>query len=107
MRCGGAANGIVKILAEGDLPLTLREVAEAGAKGKDELVGRMLGFFAERVEFYLREAKGQAYDVVKAVMAPGATIVRGRGCACGGGDGDSIGQTMRAILRLSVRRSSG
>ena len=66
-----AANGIVKILAEGSLPLTLRDVAEAGAERKGELVGRMLAFFAERVEFYLREAKGQAYDVVKAVMATG------------------------------------
>jgi glycyl-tRNA synthetase beta chain len=33
-------------------------------------------FFAERLEFYLREAKGQAYDVVKAVLAAGANDVR-------------------------------
>jgi glycyl-tRNA synthetase beta chain len=33
-------------------------------------------FFAERLEFYLREAKGQAYDVVKAVLAVGANDVR-------------------------------
>jgi glycyl-tRNA synthetase beta chain len=33
-------------------------------------------FFAERLEFYLREANGQAYDVVKAVLAAGANDVR-------------------------------
>ena len=71
-----AANGIVRILAEGELPLTLREVVEAGAEGKMELIGAMLGFFRERVEFALREAKGQAYDVVAAVLAAGFEDVR-------------------------------
>ena len=34
-------------------------------------------FFAERLEFYLREAKGQACDVVKAVLRGlGANDVR-------------------------------
>ena len=37
---------------------------------------RVQGFFAERLEFYLREARGQAYDVVKAVLAAGAKDVR-------------------------------
>ncbi len=71
-----AANGIVRILGEGGLPLGLREVTEAAAEGRGELVGRMLGFFGERMEFYLREAKGQAYDVVAAVLAAGADDVR-------------------------------
>jgi glycyl-tRNA synthetase beta chain len=58
-----AANGIVKILAESVvvLPLTLE-------KGR--------GFLVERLEFYLREPRGQAYDVVKAVLAAGADNVR-------------------------------
>ena len=71
-----AANGVVKILAEGKLLFTLIEVAEAAAEGRGELVGRMLAFFRERLEFYLREAKGQAYDVVAAVLAAGAEDVR-------------------------------
>jgi glycyl-tRNA synthetase beta chain len=72
-----AANGIVKILAETEvaLPLTLDEVAAAGANDK-AVVTNVRGFFAERVEFYLREARGQAYDVVKAVLAGGASDVR-------------------------------
>jgi glycyl-tRNA synthetase beta chain len=72
-----AANGIVKILAESAvaLPLTLGDVADAAVK--DEAVRmRVEVFFAERLEFYLREAKGQAYDVVKAVLAVGANDVR-------------------------------
>ena len=70
-----AANGIVKILAEGALPLTLGDVADAATT--DETVRmKMEVFFAERLEFYLREAKGQAYDVVKAVLAAGANDVR-------------------------------
>jgi glycyl-tRNA synthetase beta chain len=70
-----AANGIVKILGESVLPLTLGDVADAATK--DEAVRmRVEVFFAERLEFYLREAKGQAYDVVKAVLAAGANDVR-------------------------------
>ncbi len=72
-----AANGIVKILAETAvaLPLTLAEVA-AAATDDEAVVAKMRAFFAERLEFYLREAQGQAYDVVKAVLAAGAEDVR-------------------------------
>jgi glycyl-tRNA synthetase beta chain len=72
-----AANGIVKILAEAEpaLPLTLGDIVDAASP--DEAVRmRVEIFFAERLEFYLREAKGQAYDVVKAVLAAGANDVR-------------------------------
>ena len=73
-----AANGIVKILAESAvvLPLTLREVAATAADGDQRLAERVRGFLVERLEFYLREARGQAYDVVKAVLAAGADDVR-------------------------------
>jgi len=86
-----AANGIVKILAEAEpaLPLTLGDVVDAAsvsdhpseprpfAGDPDEKVRlSVVTFFAERLEFYLREAKGQAYDVVKAVLAAGANDVR-------------------------------
>ena len=65
-----AANAVVRILAESGLPLLLRDVIGA-ASPQPEVDAKLKSFFAERVEFYLREAKGQAYDVVKAVMAPG------------------------------------
>ncbi len=72
-----AANGIVKILAEGEpaLPLTLGDVVDA-ASPEEAVRMRVEIFIAERLEFYLREAKGQAYDVVKAVLAAGANDVR-------------------------------
>ena len=72
-----AANGVVKILAEAEpaLPLTLGDVADA-ASASEAVRLRVEVFFAERLEFYLREAKGQAYDVVKAVLAAGANDVR-------------------------------
>ena len=62
-----AANGIVKILAEGSLPLTVADVL--GATQVNDLdAGKLSAFFWERVQFYLSEAKGQAYDVVSAVL---------------------------------------
>ncbi len=71
-----AANGVVKILAESVLPLGLGEIARAAAGADEEPVRQIEVFFAERLEFYLREAKGQAYDVVKAVLAVGADDVK-------------------------------
>jgi glycyl-tRNA synthetase beta chain len=90
-----AANGIVKILAESGvaLPLTLGEVAAMGCD-EERVAGKVRAFFAERLEFYLREARGQAYDVVSAVLgadgedvrdavarAEAVTAVRGAGAA--------------------------
>ena len=72
-----AANGIVKILAESatPLPLTLGEIA--GRATENEAVEvRVRAFFVERLEFYLREARKQTYDVVKAVLAAGSEDVR-------------------------------
>jgi glycyl-tRNA synthetase beta chain len=72
-----AANGIVKILAESPtpLPLTLGEVA--GRATPNEAVEiRVRAFLVERLEFYLREVRGEAYDVVAAVLAAGSDDVR-------------------------------
>jgi len=71
-----AANGIVKILGESSVGLGLGEVAWIVAGGNEELVWAIEVFFAERLEFYLQKAKGQAYDVVKAVLAAGSDDVR-------------------------------
>jgi len=66
-----AANAIVRILVESGLPLTLSDVL-AVADLKTEVSAKLTAFFGERIEFYLREIRGQAYDVVKAVVAAGA-----------------------------------
>ena len=70
-----AGNAIVRILAEANLWLSLKDLLMAAAPG-EELRARLLAFFMERVEFYLREGRGQAYDVVQAVMAPGVGSLR-------------------------------
>jgi glycyl-tRNA synthetase beta chain len=73
-----AANGVVKILAESSvaLPLTLHTVAMTAADGDEKLAAKVQAFFVERLEFYLREVKGQTYDVVKAVLGAGSDDVR-------------------------------
>jgi len=88
-----AANAIVKILAESNLPLTLRDVLEsytgdvfADENNKrvdlvkdidsDETLMSVEAFLGERLHFYLKDVRGFAYDVVNAVLAAGAEDVR-------------------------------
>jgi glycyl-tRNA synthetase beta chain len=70
-----AANAIVRILAESSLPLKLSEVIKASSPLPD-VEAKMTAFFAERIDFYLREGRNQAYDVVKASMAAGSEDLR-------------------------------
>jgi glycyl-tRNA synthetase beta chain len=70
-----AANAVVKILAEGELPLTLRDVVDA-AKPTPEINQQVSAFLRERLQFYLKDVRGFAYDVVNAVAAAGADDVR-------------------------------
>jgi glycyl-tRNA synthetase beta chain len=70
-----AANAVVRILVESGLPLTLSDVLRV-AETKPEVAAKLQAFFAERIEFYLREGRGQAYDVVKAVVAAGSDDLR-------------------------------
>jgi glycyl-tRNA synthetase beta chain len=75
------ANGIVKTIAEKKLPLSLsqmfadaREVysgsaAEGKFSGQFDYASALRTFFRERLEFYLRDARGFVYDVVNAVLA--------------------------------------
>jgi glycyl-tRNA synthetase beta chain len=70
-----AANAIVKILAQSELPLTLSDVLNAsGAEGANRAQAE--AFLRERLQFYLKDARGFAYDVVNAVLAAGADDVR-------------------------------
>ncbi len=67
-----AANGVVKILAESELPLTFSDLVKAA----DALQDKLAAFFRERVEFYLRDVRGFRYDVVNAVLAAGFDDIR-------------------------------
>ncbi len=82
-----AANGIVKIIAEHKLSLSLHKLF---ADARAEYVGSeaeqrfdkklnfeeaVRSFLHERLEFYLRDVHGYAYDVVNAVLAAGSDDV--------------------------------
>jgi glycyl-tRNA synthetase beta chain len=82
------ANGIVKTIAEHKLPISLSQLltqAEKGYEGSEaakkfttagtEYNDAVLRFFRERLEFYLRDVLGFAYDVVNAVLAAGSDDV--------------------------------
>jgi glycyl-tRNA synthetase beta chain len=63
-----AANSIVKILAESALPFTIADLLDCAAASQIQRKD-LEAFFAERVEFYLKEIRGITYDVVNAVKA--------------------------------------
>ena len=77
------ANGIVRTLAEHKLTVSLVRLFELaretykGSAAEKKFVSpgkeseRVRAFFRERLEFYLREQLGFAYDVVNAVLAAG------------------------------------
>jgi glycyl-tRNA synthetase beta chain len=71
-----AANAIIKILAESELPLDLNQVVDAFGRGGDENLKSIRAFLDERLHFYLKDVRGFAYDVVNAVLATGADDVR-------------------------------
>jgi glycyl-tRNA synthetase beta chain len=75
-----AANGVIKILAESGLPLTLPALAAMALESlprarSGESAGALVPFLKERLDFYLREVRGYAYDVVNAVLSTGLTTV--------------------------------
>ena len=79
-----AANGIVKIVAEWKLPLSLEKLvadarieyngseAEKRFSSKTDFHAEVAEFMRERLEYYLKDVRGFAYDVVNAVLAAGA-----------------------------------
>jgi glycyl-tRNA synthetase beta chain len=80
------ANGIVKTIAEHKLPFRLREImADARSEYRESAAEKKFAnrdfaesvgdFFRERLEFYLKDARGFAYDTVTAVLAADADDV--------------------------------
>jgi len=98
------ANGIVKILAEHNLSIGLTGLLTDALHGYQESEAAVkfthtgaifkeaiTTFLRERLEFYLRDVKGLAYDVVNATLAAGAD--------------DVVDTTARATAVSSVRPS--
>jgi glycyl-tRNA synthetase beta chain len=76
-----AANAIIKILAESELPFDLRRLTRPAINEKETSIQEKLekdlkAFFQERLQFYLKDVRGLAYDVVTAVLAEGADSPR-------------------------------
>jgi glycyl-tRNA synthetase beta chain len=81
------ANGIVKVIDKYKLPFRLSEMmrdARAGYQGAEaekkfvddaKFAESVKTFFRDRLEFYLKDVRGYAYDVVKAVLAADADDV--------------------------------
>jgi glycyl-tRNA synthetase beta chain len=81
------ANGIVKIIAEHKLPIVIETLfndareayrgtdAEKKLSTKVDFQSAVTTFFRERLEFYLRDVLGFAYDVVNAVLSAGSDDV--------------------------------
>ena len=72
-------NGIVKVLVEHALPLTLKALIEHAVNSMTvdwkrpthEVFGSLVGFFEERLKHYLEAGRGLRYDTVRAVLAAG------------------------------------
>jgi glycyl-tRNA synthetase beta chain len=98
------ANGIIKVIAEKKLPLRLSNLmcdARAGYQGSEaerkfvaneNFSESVRIFFRERLEFYLKDVRGFAYDVVKAVLAAD--------------DNDVVDAVARAAALSNVRDSA-
>ena len=114
-----AANGIVRILVEHKLPLRLGRIMQdalsqykgSEAESRFTAVGQyeqnVSAFFRERLEFYLRDARGFAYDVVNAVLAAGAdnpldALARAQAVAKvrGSDDFDAISASFKRIKNI-------
>ncbi|MGH9735632.1 MAG: glycine--tRNA ligase subunit beta [Candidatus Acidiferrales bacterium] len=77
-----AALGIVKIILERELPLSLSAAVAAAARGvasyapkiavPDKVETQVLDFLLERARYILRERRGFAYDEINAAFAAGA-----------------------------------
>ncbi|MGE5111349.1 MAG: glycine--tRNA ligase subunit beta [Acidobacteriaceae bacterium] len=81
-----AANGIVRICAEKKFPISLSVLMQnalaeyRSSEAEKRFTSKtyntdVASFFRERIEFYLRDVRGFAYDVVNAVLAAGSDIV--------------------------------
>ncbi len=121
------ANGIVKTIAEHKLPLPLSEImadARARYKGSEAekkfanaaYADSVRSFFRERLEFYLKDARGYAYDVVSAVLAVDSddvvdAVARAEAVSQvrGSADFESISSAfkrMKNILRQAVEKTN-
>jgi glycyl-tRNA synthetase beta chain len=73
-----SANGVIKILAEIDIPISFTFILTMSGllSGQFDKQERFSQFMFERLEFYLKDVCAYSYDVVKAVLAAKASDIR-------------------------------
>ena len=67
-----AAYGIIRILIEGELQLSLDTLGEWAEPGESREA--LSDFFLDRLRYYLRDVRGYRYDEVNAVLAASADV---------------------------------
>ncbi|AXC15136.1 Glycyl-tRNA synthetase beta chain [Acidisarcina polymorpha] len=117
-----AASGVVKILAEGELPLSLADVCKIATQASGQAnasanLQPVRQFLRERLEFYLRENRNFAYDVVAATLAAADSdipdaIARGQALTAVRGSQDfnaisSAFKRIKNILRQAAEKQAG
>ena len=105
-----AALGIVKIILERKLPISLSAAISAAAKALKEhapkieateaVQKQVLNFLLERAKFSLREKGGFAYDEINAVFAAGADDLVDAADRVSGGESHSQHEEFRAAGRV-------
>src|SRR5262249_31656762 len=87
-----AAQGVIRILAEKQLPLALDGLVGAGSEAyaRAQFIGEaqawsaepasqpLIDFLEDRLRYYLREVRGFEYDEINAVLAAGGSKSRGK-----------------------------
>ena len=100
-----AANAIVKILAESELPLTLSDILNSG-KPNSDVEQQVAPFLRERLHFYLKDVRGFAYDVVNAVLAAGSGVPGDRSSSTGWSGADDVRDAIARADALTAVRGS-
>ncbi|MBZ5561202.1 MAG: glycine--tRNA ligase subunit beta [Acidobacteriia bacterium] len=113
-------NGIIKVLLEISLPISIRGAVQEAINALDvewrrpreELFTTLLEFFAERLRYYLETVKGLRYDTVRAVLAAGwdipiGALARAEGLEAirGGEDFQALSQAAKRIKNI-LRKSA-
>jgi glycyl-tRNA synthetase beta chain len=109
-----AGNGVIKILAESAFTLKLSFLEGEAAQGAGRSPS-VTAFLKDRLEFYLREARGFRYDVVNAALATGAddvqdTVARAEALTAVRGSEDFLAvsaafKRIKNILRQAAEKS--
>ena len=71
-----AANAVIKIIAKSELPFDIGRLIRSAVDGNAMIEQEVRVFFNERLQFYLKDVHGFAYDVANAVLAECTDVAR-------------------------------